>query len=725
MVAHSISACPACNAAPIARAVSKASSVNDARIVLSVPTVHCAACMRKIEQHLEQLPGVDEARVNLSLKRCIISGNSYLQSNQLINAIKSLGYPAEELDAKLLEQGRDDPHGRALLTRLAVAGFAMMNVMLLSISVWAGAEGQTRDMFHWVSAMIAIPATLYAAMPFFLNAWSVLRHARLNMDVPISLAILLALGTSIWETTLSGEHAYFDAAIALTFFLLIGRYLDHRTRSIARSAAQELTALEVHRAEVVVDGEAVIKEYADIKVGDQLVVRAGMRVPVDGVAVGGQADIDRALITGETQPVFVTVGDAVQAGALSTNGQLIVRATAVGEDTSLHQMADLVAIAESGRSKYTPIADKAAALYAPGVHILSAISFVGWYLFSGDLRMALNIAAAVLIITCPCALGLAVPAVTTAASGQLFSKGLLMKSSTALERLAEVDHVVFDKTGTLTTGLPKLVNDIDMNDEERSILYALSNASKHPLARVLAQTLKQQGAELVALESIQEVPGLGVEAKFQNDIVRLGRADWVGAISGARTATFYRRGNVEAVEIEFVDNLRNGAQRLIAEFYDLGISVEILSGDTAAAVIDVADQLKISNFSAGVTPVEKYDRLRSLKADGHRVLMIGDGLNDTAALAEAHVSISPSSALDAARSASDIVFLGENLDQLLGLIPLATASQKRIKENFRIATFYNVIAVPVAIAGFATPLIAALAMSLSSISVTLNALRIR
>ena len=725
MVAHSISACPACNAAPIARAVSKASSVNDARIVLSVPTVHCAACMRKIEQHLEQLPGVDEARVNLSLKRCIISGNSHLQSNQLINAIKSLGYPAEELDAKLLEQGRDDPHGRALLTRLAVAGFAMMNVMLLSISVWAGAEGQTRDMFHWVSAMIAIPATLYAAMPFFLNAWSVLRHARLNMDVPISLAILLALGTSIWETTLSGEHAYFDAAIALTFFLLIGRYLDHRTRSIARSAAQELTALEVHRAEVVVDGEVVIKEYADIKVGDQLVVRAGMRVPVDGVAVGGQADIDRALITGETQPVFVTVGDAVQAGALSTNGQLIVRATAVGEDTSLHQMADLVAIAESGRSKYTPIADKAAALYAPGVHILSAISFVGWYLFSGDLRMALNIAAAVLIITCPCALGLAVPAVTTAASGQLFSKGLLMKSSTALERLAEVDHVVFDKTGTLTTGQPKLVNDIDMNDEERSILYALSNASKHPLARVLAQTLKQQGAELVALESIQEVPGLGVEAKFQNDIVRLGRADWVGAISGARTASFYRRGNAEAVEIEFVDNLRNGAQRLIAEFYDLGISVEILSGDTAAAVIDVADQLKISNFSAGVTPVEKYDRLRSLKADGQRVLMIGDGLNDTAALAEAHVSISPSSALDAARSASDIVFLGENLDQLVGLIPLAKASQKRIKENFRIATFYNVIAVPVAIAGFATPLIAALAMSLSSTSVTLNALRIR
>lgn len=725
MVAHSISACPACNAAPIARAVSKASSVNDARIVLSVPTVHCAACMRKIEQHLEQLPGVDEARVNLSLKRCIISGNSHLQSNQLINSIKSLGYPAEELDAKLLEQGRDDPHGRALLTRLAVAGFAMMNVMLLSISVWAGAEGQTRDMFHWVSAMIAIPATLYAAMPFFLNAWSVLRHARLNMDVPISLAILLALGTSIWETTLSGEHAYFDAAIALTFFLLIGRYLDHRTRSIARSAAQELTALEVHRAEVVVDGETVIKEYADIKVGDQLVVRAGMRVPVDGVAVGGQADIDSALITGETQPVFVTVGDAVQAGALSTNGQLIVRATAVGEDTSLHQMADLVAIAESGRSKYTPIADKAAALYAPGVHILSAISFVGWYLFSGDLRIALNIAAAVLIITCPCALGLAVPAVTTAASGQLFSKGLLMKSSTALERLAEVDHVVFDKTGTLTTGLPKLVNDIDMNDEERSILYALSNASKHPLARVLAQTLKQQGAELVALESIQEVPGLGVEAKFQNDIVRLGRADWVGAISGARTATFYHRGNVEAVEIEFVDNLRNGAQRLIAEFYDLGISVEILSGDTATAVIDVADQLKISNFSAGVTPVEKYDRLRSLKADGQRVLMIGDGLNDTAALAEAHVSISPSSALDAARSASDIVFLGENLDQLVGLIPLATASQKRIKENFRIATFYNVIAVPVAIAGFATPLIAALAMSLSSISVTLNALRIR
>ena len=725
MAALSISACPACDAAPTARAVAQRGSVGDTQIILSVPTVHCAACMRAIEQHLEHIPGVYEARVNLSLKRCIISGNSRMNSAQLIDAITSIGYPAEELDAKLLEQGRDDPHGRALLTRLAVAGFAMMNVMLLSISVWAGAEGQTRDMFHWVSAMIAIPATIYAAMPFFLNAWSVLRHARLNMDVPISLAIVLALGTSIWETTLSGEHAYFDAAIALTFFLLIGRYLDHRTRSIARSAAQELTALEVHRAEILVDGETVVKDHCDIKVGDQLIVRAGMRMPVDGVVVDGQTDIDRALITGETQPEFVTVGDAVQAGALSTNGQLIVHATAVGEDTSLHRMADLVAIAESGRSKFTPIADKAAALYAPGVHILSALSFFGWFMYSGDLRVALNIAAAVLIITCPCALGLAVPAVTTAASGRLFSKGLLMKSSTALERLAEVDHVVFDKTGTLTTGQPKLANEIELGEVDRSVLYALSNASQHPLARVLAQSLEQQGVNFADLENIQEVPGFGVEATFKGEVVRLGRADWVGAISGARTATFYRRGDTTAVEFEFVDDLRNGVEKLVAEFESVGISVEILSGDTQAAVADVANQLNISNYSAAVTPAEKYDRLRALKADGQRVLMIGDGLNDTAALCEAHVSISPSSALDAARSASDIVFLGENLDQLVGLIPLAKASQKRITENFRIATFYNIVAVPVAIAGFATPLIAALAMSLSSISVTLNALRIR
>ena len=282
-----------------------------------------------------------------------------------------------------------------------------------------------------------------------------------------------------------------------------------------------------------------------------------------------------------------------------------------------------------------------------------------------------------------------------------------------------------DKTGTLTTGQPKLANDIELGDVDRSVLYALCHASQHPLVRVFAQTLKQQGTDLADLENIGEVPGFGLEAEFNGEVVRLGRADWVGAISGARTATFYRRGDAAAVKFEFVDNLRNGVQKLVAELDSAGISVEILSGDTQAAVADVADQLNISNYSASVTPAEKYDRLRALKAGGQRVLMIGDGLNDTAALCEAHVSISPSSALDAARSASDIVFLGENLDQLVGLIPLAKASQKRIAENFRIATFYNVIAVPVAIAGFATPLIAALAMSLSSISVTLNALRIR
>jgi len=401
-------------------------------ILLNVPTVHCAVCISSIEKTLNAFDGVKEARVNLTLRRATIDTTRPMDVQVFIQALDQIGYPAYELDASLLGQSAMEQTARPLLTRLAVSGFAMMNVMLLSIAVWSGAEGITRDMFHWISALIAVPATLYAAYPFFANAWGALRGRVLNMDVPISLAILLALGTSIYETSLSGEHAYFDAAISLTFFLLAGRYLDHRTRSIARSAAQELSALEVTKAVIRKDGQDITVPVSQVQVGDTIILRPGARMPLDGVVIHGQSEIDRSILTGETRPEFVTIGSELRAGEVNLTGPLELRATAVGQDTSLAKISQLVAIAESGRSKYTSIADKAAQLYAPGVHILSALSFVGWYLYSQDLRMSLNIAAAVLIITCPCALGLAVPAVTTAVSGRLFKKGLLIKSATAI-----------------------------------------------------------------------------------------------------------------------------------------------------------------------------------------------------------------------------------------------------------------------------------------------------
>ncbi|MDP5219633.1 heavy metal translocating P-type ATPase [Ruegeria sp. 2205SS24-7] len=715
-------ACPACVAAP---AQTVESAPQEARIALSLPGIHCQACIANVERALNAVSGVDSARVNLTLKRAMVEAAPDMQAAELIPVLEAAGYEAHELDPGAISATQTDRAGRDLLMRLAVAGFASMNVMLLSVSVWSGASDATRDMFHWISAAIAMPAIAFSAKPFFVNAWSALRVRRLNMDVPIVLAILLALATSLWETSLSGEHAYFDAALTLTFFLLAGRYLDHRTRAVARSAAEELAALEVHRAIRLTDAGEEQVPVAELMPGDLVLVRPGGRMPVDGEIVEGRSEMDRSLLTGETLPVYAEPGFAVSAGEVNLTGPLTVRATAVGQETSLHRMADLVAIAESGRSRYTSLADSAAKLYAPGVHILSALSFLGWYIYSGDLRTALNIAAAVLIITCPCALGLAVPAVTTAASGRLFRKGMLIKHATALERLAEVDTVVFDKTGTLTAGTPQLVNLNDIPLRDAQIALALAQASSHPLSMSISAAAKEAGIAPLDVSEIEEVPGFGTQGLYQGQQVRLGRAAWVEAEPGAQTAAWLAVGTEAPCAFLFHDALRPGAAEAVTALQQAGKDVRLISGDTRPAVEALAARLGIKTWQAEALPADKAQRVRNLTDHGHKVLMVGDGLNDTAALAAAHVSISPASALDAARVASDIVLLGHDLSPLADACNTAIKATRRIRENFRIATVYNVIAVPLAVAGFATPLIAALAMSASSITVSLNALRLR
>ena len=720
------SACPACTAAPAAEDLAARAPQKEARIALSLPTIHCAGCISTVEKGLSAHPGVRSARVNLTLKRASVEADPEVTAEELVEVLDGLGYEAHELDAGTLSATETDRAGRDLLMRLAVAGFASMNVMLLSIAVWSGAEGVTRDLFHWVSAAIALPAIAFSAQPFFRNAWTALSVGRLNMDVPISLAILLAVVTSLWETSLSGEHAYFDAAIALTFFLLAGRYLDHRTRAVARSAAEELAALEVPRAlRIREGGETEQVAVGALSAGDLVLVRPGGRMPVDGEIVEGASELDRSLLTGETLPVRAEPGMTVSAGEVNLTGPLTVRATAVGEETSLHRMAELVAVAESGRSRYTSLADKAAKLYAPGVHILAALSFVGWWLWSGDLRVSLNIAAAVLIITCPCALGLAVPAVTTAASGRLFRKGLLIKNATALERLAQVDTVVLDKTGTLTAGTPVPTNLGDHARKDIEIALALAEASAHPLSRALAEAARAAGVKPARVEGLAEVPGHGTEARWQGRRVRLGRAEWVGATAGETTAAWLSVEGREPLAFTFTDRLREGAEAAVAALRADGMRILLFSGDSEAPVRALAERLGIEEWRASMRPEDKAAEVEALADAGAHVLMVGDGLNDTAALAAAHASISPASALDAARVASDIVLLGGDLEPLAEAVAVARSATKRIHENFRLATLYNVVAVPIAVIGWATPLVAALAMSASSITVSLNALRLK
>ncbi len=714
--------CPGCAAAPSEHIET---APKEARLALSLPTIHCQACISKIERGLSAHPGIHSARINLTLKRALIEADPELRAADLVPVVEGLGYEAHELDLSQLSSTQTDKVGRDLAMRLAVAGFASMNVMLLSVSVWSGASDTTRDMFHWISAAISLPAVAYAGKPFFVNAWSALKVRRLNMDVPIVLALLLALVTSLWETSLGGEHAYFDAALTLTFFLLAGRYLDQRTRAVARSAAEELTALEVPRALKLVNGAEEEVAVADLAIDDLVRVRAGGRMPVDGVIVDGQSELDRSLLTGETVPVFAEPGQAVSAGEVNLTGPLTVRATAVGAETSLHRMADLVAIAESGRSRYTSLADKAAKLYAPGVHILSALAFLGWYLWTFDLRTALNIAAAVLIITCPCALGLAVPAVTTAASGRLFKRGLLIKNATALERLSEVDTVVFDKTGTLTEGTPDVTNLGEHSRRDLEIALALAEGSSHPLSQALVRAARDAGIKPATIDAHREVPGFGTEAQLHGKTIRLGRAEWLGADEVSQTAAYLETGEGRAKVFTFADSLRPGAEAAIQQLLAADKDVVLLSGDAQAPVQALAERLNIPTWRAGCLPEEKLAQIQAFSEAGKKVLMVGDGLNDTAALAAAHVSISPATALDAARVASDVVLLGKDLEPIADACATARRATRRIRENFRLATLYNVIAVPLAVAGLATPLIAALAMSMSSITVSLNALRLR
>ena len=710
-----VAACPACSVAPLAEHTAHVPTPPD--LVFSLPGIHCAGCIGTVERTLARVAGVSSARVNLSLKRVAVHGMD-LSEETLVAALKGAGYDAYPLDRSLLETA-DDSVGRGLLVRLAVAGFAMMNVMLFSVAVWSGASDATRDLFHLISAMITLPAVLFCGQPFFAKAWSALRVGTMNMDVPISLAILLAAGMSLFEALNGGAHAYFDAALSLTFFLLVGRYLDHRSRNSARSAAKELAALEVQTAQRMTDGIAAKVAVTELAVGDRLLIATGMRVPVDGSLASANALSDRSFLTGESDPQPLVRGDTVQAGEINQGQPFEMTATAVGDDTTLRRVAALVEMAENSRNSYTNLADRAARIYAPAVHLLALAAFLVWVWISGDVRLALNIAVAVLIITCPCALGLAVPAVATAAISRLYGMGFLVKSGTALERLAEVDLAIFDKTGTLTiSGSGARLS--GLSDKEVAVIRALTQASDHPTSRALRAVLPP--APAVTLTDVKEVPGFGMTGMLDGEPVKVGGGEW---LDKGFKGLGLRIGSEAPVALPMSDLPRPGVKAALDGLRAMGIPSRILSGDRQSAVARLAAAVGVSDIKSGVSATDKHAYLEDLKAQGLNVLMVGDGLNDTGALAAAHASVAPSTALDASRNAADVVLLRESLADFPVLIRIARATTRLSRENFAIAAGYNAIAVPVALLGYASPLLAAIAMSVSSLTVLANALRIR
>ncbi len=696
---------------------------------LSVPDVHCGLCISKIEQALRKLDGVEEARVNLSTKRVSVRWRDDVRQPRIVESLVKLGYPAHLVD---FDGDGQDLILSELMRALAISGFAAANIMLLSVSVWSGAEAATRDLFHWVSALIAIPALAFAGRIFFRSAWNALSHGRMNMDVPISLGVLLAFLLSIYETATHGEHAYFDASVTLLFFLLIGRTLDHVMREKARDAVKGLARLGARGAMVISeDGSRNFIPVEDITPGMTLLLSLGERVPVDAIVESGRSEIDTSLVTGESLPRPVGKGDRLVAGTLNINGALVIKASAKAEDSFLAEMIRLMEAAEGGRARYRRIADRASALYSPVVHLAALLTFLGWMIATGDMHYSLTTSIAVLIITCPCALGLAVPIVQVMAARRLFEQGIMLKDGAALERLAEVDTILFDKTGTLTLGKPRLTNGRDIGSEHLAIATQMASYSRHPISMAIVASARGSEAARNFDRPVSELPGLGLEAAAGEDIYRLGRLSWAMGGSNTRShlacidGTVLTKNGKLIAQFRFEDRLRAGAQAAINDTRRAGLNIELVSGDQADIVANVARGCGIDMFTAEMLPKDKSDKVQQLTTLGSHVLMVGDGLNDAAAMAVAHVSMAPATAADIGRNAADFVFLHESLGALPFAFHVAKKSGQLIKQNFALAIGYNLIAVPIAVFGYVTPLVAAAAMSLSSVIVVANSMRLR
>jgi len=700
------------------------------RIEFLVPQANRPEAMAQIEVDLPALPGVESARVNLTGRRvAVIYRPDEIGPQALIDRLGFLGYMARPFDPRETGLTKDDREGGRLLKALAVSGFAASNVMLLSVSVWSGAEDATRDLFHWLSAMIALPAVAYAGRPFFYSAVNALRLGRVNMDVPISLGVLLASLMSLFQTINSEEHAYFDASVTLLFFLLAGRYLDHLMRARARSAIAQLVSLSSEGATLIeADGTRRYVPARELKAGMTVAVAAGDRLPADGMVRDGISDMDRSLLTGESAPETVRPGSKVHAGELNLTAPVTVEITAAGNDTFLSELVRLMSAAEQGQSRYIQIADRLARFYSPAVHTLAAATLTGWLLLGFGWHASIMAAVAVLIITCPCALGLAVPAVQVVASGRLFRSGVMIKDGAAIEKLSEVDTVIFDKTGTLTKGEPVLVSHLMVSTETLALAAGLAQASKHPLSRALVREVAERGLRPAEVSDVAEHPGLGLSGIWQGDKLRLGSRAWCGVEEGTADEGLleftFRRGANTPVIFQFEDRIRPEAAETVRQLKAMGLAVHLLSGDREAAVTRVAKAVGIDTAVSRASPQAKLAYVDALTKAGRKVLMVGDGINDAPALAAGYTSMAPSSASDIGRTAAETVWMGESAAGVAEAIKVSRRTQQIAKQNFALAVGYNVLAVPLAMVGLVSPLVAAIAMSTSSIIVIANALRV-
>ncbi|GGG43761.1 copper-translocating P-type ATPase [Caldovatus sediminis] len=713
---------PATDFAPLARA-EREDGVHGLELMVSGLT--CGACVWLVEQALAAEPDVLRARASLSSRRLAVAWRGpNARANDFAALLARLGFRVAPWSPACL-RATEDEEGRALIRALGIAAFGAMNVMLVSVAVWVGWDmGEaTRAAMHWLAALIGLPVIAVAGLPFYRSALDALRARRANMDLAISIGVLATAAMSLSEAVRNGPYTWFDGATALLALLLAGRVLDRAARRKARQAAAELLALQEGSVALLQpDGTTRAVPVERVRPGDRLLVAAGERLRLDGVIEGtdaAEALLDTSATSGESLPRRFAAGDPLPAGGVNMGAPFRLRVTAAATDGSLAALARLLERAEQAKSRFVSVADKAARLYVPVALTVALGTFLGWWAgLDASWQEALVPAVAALIITCPCALAIAVPAVQVVAVGALFRRGVLVAAPTALERLATADHAVLDKTGTLTEGRPVLLPDPARDPASLRAAAALARASRHPLARALVRACP----EAAAAEGVQEIPGAGLRRGAE----RLGSAAFCGvaAAPDEGMTLYYRAGSAPAVAFRFADRLREDAGEAVAALHRLGLSTELLSGDGTEAVEHAARMTGTGPWTAHASPEAKAARIAALRAQGRRPLMVGDGINDATALALAHVSVSPAGATDLAQTASDLVLRGEaGLAALPAAIVVARRAQRIARQNIAFSLIYNVVAVPAAVAGLATPLVAAAVMSSSSLIVILNALR--
>ncbi len=681
--------------------------------------VSCAGCIAKIESHLAKQDGVILARGNATLKRMRLVWDPAQQSSEgLMQEIGSIGYKAHPF-----QPGDTAPQTPSLLPQLGVAAFATMNIMAISFAVWAGLAtdmGPNSVQFmHWVSAFLATPVVFYSGAVFFRPSLHALSVGRMTMDTPISLAIAITYAASLFETLRGSSHVYFDAVTALIFFLLIGRVLERSLRLRSGDAAENLRSLMRLSARRVL-GEGAIEEVdaGELMPGDIINVETGERVPADAVMLSAIAQVDESVITGETLPREVLENDGVAAGAIVVSGPARLRVSHVGEAAQIGRITQMIEATAAHKGPRQMLADRFARSYIPLVLVGGLVGFLFWYFVLGvGFADALMIAVAVLVVTCPCAAGLATPAVSSRAVNLLMRAGIVVKSGDALERLAEVTHVVSDKTGTLSSPLP--VSNSPDSDIARHEAARLAVNSKHPLAQALCAGLKVAPAE-----GITEVPGQGMQAPSG---ARLGSARFVGARPLDQTCPtlWFRATDGTISRFEFAETAYSGIDDFLTGLGQMNLPLTLLSGDAPAAVKLFADKYGIRDWKAAAHPEEKLTHLHSMTGDGQKPLMFGDGINDAPALSVAHVSVSLASATEVAQVAADVVLTRPAPDLLPAAIKTAREARNLILQNLWFSAAYNVIAVPLALAGLLSPILAAILMSSSSIIVIANGLRLR